>query len=70
MGSCSYAQQRIGRKLELVEESDEIVTCEFPLEGLRDGFVVSLECQQSLLDSGQRRKVVGGKDLALDNGEM
>src|SRR5487761_2337790 len=68
--SCSYAQQRVGREPELVEESGEIVTCEFPLEGLRDGFVVSLESQQSLLDSSQRREVVGGKDLALDDGEV
>jgi hypothetical protein len=30
----------------------------------------SLEGQQSFLDSGQRGEVVGGKDFALDDGEV
>jgi hypothetical protein len=46
------------------------VTCEFPLEGLRHGLVVGLKGEQALFDRGQRREVVGGKDLALDDGEI
>ena len=34
LGSCRYAQQRVGMGPELVEEPGKIVTCEFPLEGL------------------------------------
>src|ERR1700693_5666483 len=55
---------------ELVEELGKIVTCEFPLEGLGQGLVAGLKCEQALFDGGQRREVVGGKDLALDNGEV
>lgn len=53
-----------------MEERGKIATSEFPLKGLRNRFVVGLESQQSVLDGGQRREVVGGKDLALDDGEV
>ena len=56
--------------MEPVEERGKIVTCEFPLEGLCNRFVIALECQQSFLDGGQRGEVVGGKDFALDDGEV
>jgi len=55
---------------ELVEELSKIVTREFPLERLCHGLVVSLKGEQALFDRGQRREVVGGKDLALDDGEV
>ena len=55
---------------ELVEEPGKIVTCEFPLERLGHGLIVSLKREQTLFDRGQRREVVGGKDLALDDGEV
>ena len=43
---------------------------ECPGEWSGNGLVVVLESQQSLLDSCQRREVVGGEDLALDDGEI
>src|SRR6266542_3404468 len=69
-GSGSETEREICCRAELIEQGGKIAPSERPRERLGDSLVVALERQQSLLDGGQRREVVGRKDLALNDGEV
>ena len=53
-----------------VEEVGEVVAGESPLEWGGDLFVAPLEGQVGGLDFSEAVEVVGGEDLALDDGEV
>ena len=59
-----------GNSVHLFDEVGEISTAEFPLEGLGDGLVVLLEPKQTVLDISERREIVWGQSLPLDDGEV
>ena len=59
MGAINAMQQRV-----------EVLTGELPLEGLGNGFVVTGEAQQPLLEGFEGREVVGCQGLALKDGEV
>src|SRR6266508_6470531 len=69
-GSGSETEREIRGRAQLVEQGGKIAPSERPRERLGDSLVVVLERQQSLLDGGQRREVVGRKHLALNDGEV
>jgi hypothetical protein len=48
----------------------ELVAGEFPLEGRGDLLVAAAERQEVLLERVEVGEVVGGDDLALDDGEV
>src|SRR3972149_2717914 len=56
--------------VEAFEESIEIGAGELPLEGRGNLLVVFLEPKESVFDLRQRREVVRGEHLALDDGEV
>jgi hypothetical protein len=53
-----------------LQESLEIAASEGPLKWRCSPLVVRLEGKQALLEFGQGRKVVGGEDLSLNDGEV
>ena len=56
--------------IDLLEEFEKILTGKLPVEGLGNGFPIGLEVEEPLSDRGEVRKVVGGKDLPLDDREV
>ena len=52
------------------QKSLKIFAGKGPLEGRCTAFVVGLEGEESLLEFGQRREVVRGKDFSLNDGEV
>src|SRR5207249_3072758 len=59
-----------GSRVDLSDEIVEIGPGEFPLERFGDALVVLLEPKQTVLDVSERREVVWGQSLALDDGEV
>jgi len=53
-----------------VGEAVEVGTGELPLERRGDLFVAAAEREQLLLEGVEVGEVVGGQDLALDDGEV
>lgn len=56
--------------VELGEQGLKIAACEGPAEGICGGFVALLEAEQMILERGEVRDVVWGKELALDAAEV
>src|SRR2546422_10905265 len=52
------------------QEGCEIPTGESPVERDGDLLIVMLKGKQTFLDLGQRREIIGDKDLALDDREV
>jgi len=55
--------------VDLGEERQQIAASKTPPERRRSSLVVSLKSEQPLFEFGQRREVVGGENLSLDDGE-
>lgn len=55
--------------VDLGEERRQITASKTPMERRRSSLVVSLKSEQPLFEFGQRRDVVGGKNLPLDDRE-
>jgi hypothetical protein len=63
----------IGSLLVLVDPGEQAIEVhwgEFPPEGAGGGILALLEVSESLLDLVEGGEIVGGDDLALDDGEV
>jgi hypothetical protein len=56
--------------LQAAQQPVQVRSGEAPVERHRGLLVAALEGQQASLDLGQVGEVVGGEDLALDDGEV
>lgn len=52
---------------DLGQKGVKIAASERPFEGHRRPFIVALESQQTLFEFGQRREIIGGEDLSLND---
>ena len=59
-----------GGPVELLGEAVEVGAGELPLKRLGDLLVAAAEREELLFEVGESREVVGGEDLALDDGEV
>lgn len=56
--------------MQFAEELHEVLSSEFPLERLGDRFVVALEFQESFSNRVEAGEIMGGQDLALNDGKI
>src|SRR5215467_14492667 len=52
------------------EERLQVGACEGPFEGRCRPLVMDLKCEKALFEIGQRRKVIRGEDLSLNDREI
>ena len=56
--------------MKLGEKFRQIAACELPLKGRPDGFPTILKVEEPFSDSSEIRKVIGSKDLSLNDGKV
>ena len=53
-----------------MQQAREVLSGEFPLEGLGDLFIVFLKVENPLCQGGKGREVIGREQFSLEDGEI